>query len=294
MSEENQLAVQKGLKVNSAAIQTIMGRSAQEIQGAVFMAKQFPRDQLAAHDRIMDACHRPSLAKVARYSYPRGKETIAGPSIRLAEVLAQNWGNMSAGIVELEQRNGESTALAFAWDLETNTRIERIFTVPHIREKKGGNERLTDPRDIYEIVTNMGARRMRACILAVIPRDVQDDAVAECRKTMAGKTEGPLIDRLKKMIDAFKPFSVTKEMIETKVGYVMDAFTEEDFLDMMDVFNSLKDGIAKREDFFTVPGGRMAAPEGGSHTAEEVEAEFRRIQEEKAKAGSHPDQATLG
>jgi len=36
----------------TAAVQTTVGRYMQEIQGMVFMAKQYPRDQFAAWQRI--------------------------------------------------------------------------------------------------------------------------------------------------------------------------------------------------------------------------------------------------
>ena len=42
---------------------------------------------------------------------------------------------------------------------------------------------ITDDRDIYELEANMSARRIRACILQMIPGDVTDAAVAACRKT---------------------------------------------------------------------------------------------------------------
>jgi len=50
---------------------------------------------------------------------------------QLAEALAQAWGNMQFGVRELEQRKGESIIEAFAWDVETNTKQLKIFTVPH-------------------------------------------------------------------------------------------------------------------------------------------------------------------
>jgi hypothetical protein len=73
-------------------------------------------------DRILNACTRPTLAEAGALHLRRGGTEITGPSIRLAEALAQNWGNIQFGIRELEQRNGESTVEAFAWDIETNTR----------------------------------------------------------------------------------------------------------------------------------------------------------------------------
>jgi len=69
------------------------------------------------------------------YKYPRGGTKETGSSIILAEALAQNWGNLDYGIVELEQNNGESHLMAYAWDLETNKRQSKIFRVSHIRTK---------------------------------------------------------------------------------------------------------------------------------------------------------------
>ena len=140
-----------------------ISRQAQEVQAAMVIAKRFPRDEIEAQTRILQACERIVLAEKAEYSYLRGGEKVTGPSIRLAEVLARYWGNIDFGIIELEQRTGESTMMAYAWDLETNTRQTRIFVQKHERKtKKAGITKLDDPRDIYELTANMGARRVRA------------------------------------------------------------------------------------------------------------------------------------
>src|SRR5690625_1573080 len=134
--------------------------------------------------------------------------------------------------------------MAYAWDLETNVREEKIFTVPHSRYTKSkGVTKLTDPRDIYELVANHGARRLRACILGIIPGDIVDKAVEECNKTMKGVNKGPLKDRIADALKAFKEkYRVTQEQIEDRFGYNVDAFTERDLLDLIKIYNSLKDG----------------------------------------------------
>ena len=258
----------------TAAIQTTNGRYNQEVQGMVFMAKQYPRDQFAAYQRIKQSCERKSLAMIASYEYPRGGKKITGPSIRLAEVIAQNWGNFSCGVTELEQRLGESTCMAYAWDLETNVRFEKIFTVKHERKAGKTIQKLDDPRDIYELVANMGARRERACILAAIPKDVVDAAMEECDRTLSGENTEPIVDRIKKMFDKFKDYGVTREMIEKKIGVKIDSFTEKDVLSLGKIHNSLRDGMSKREDFFEED--KAAAPESG------IDAEFKAEQDRKA------------
>ena len=157
----------------------VVSRQAQEVQAAMVIAKKFPRDEVDSYNRIMRSCQRASLAEQSMYEYPRGGTKVTGPSIRLAEAMAQNWGNLDFGIIELEQKNGESQVMAYAWDLETNTRQTKIFSVPHVRGTKKGNVPLTDPRDIYEMVANQGARRLRACILGIIPGDVIDAAIGQ-------------------------------------------------------------------------------------------------------------------
>ena len=238
------------------AVTTAMGQSreTQEVQAAVFMAKRFPRNENASLSRITQSCQRLGLASKAVYTYPRGGQNVTGPSIRLAEAIAQAWGNIQCGVVELEQRPGESTCMAYCWDIETNTRDCRVFTVPHIRQTRNGAQVLTDPRDIYELVANQGARRKRACILAVIPKDVVDYAVDACQKTLSTAYKEPLIDRLRNMVNLFqKNFSVPLESIEKYMGYKLDAFTEMDGATLAGVYNALKDGTAKREDYFTLP-----------------------------------------
>lgn len=231
--------------------QSASSREMEEVKGQIFMARQFPRNVFQSEQRILDACKRPSLAQTALYRYPRGSTMVEGPSIRLAEVLAQNWGNLAFGVKELEQRQGESVAMAYAWDLETNVRQEKVFTVPHTRKAKGSITKLTDPRDIYELVANNGARRLRACILGVIPGDIVEAAIEECNKTLEGNSKGPLKDRIANALNAFKnQYKVTQEMIENRFGYNADAFTEVDYLELIKIFNSLKDGMGKVEDWF--------------------------------------------
>lgn len=224
-------------------------RAMAEVQGAIVLAKKFPRDQKEAFDRIMVACQREGLARAALYSYSRGGSDVTGPSIRLAEAIAQNWGNIQFGIQELEQRNGESTVKAYAWDVETNTKQEKIFQVAHKRHTKKGSYQLEDPRDIYEMVANQGARRLRACILGVIPGDVIESAVEQCEGTLKAKADtSPAA--LQKLVEAFAAMGVTKDLIEARIQRHIDAMTAAQLVSMRKIYNSLKDGMSTVADWF--------------------------------------------
>ena len=217
----------------------------------MMIARMNPRDPIVAMDRILNACARPTLADAAVYTYSRGGTDISGPSIRLAEAMAQAWGNMQFGIRELDQRNGESTVQAFAWDVETNTRREVTFQVPHQRHTKKGAYKLEDPRDIYELVANQGARRLRACILAVIPGDVTEAAVTQCETTMRTKADTSP-EAMQKMLAAFEQFGVNKEQIEKRIQRRIDAIQPAQVVSLKKVYASLRDGMSAVSDWFEV------------------------------------------
>jgi len=227
-------------------------RAVTEAQAAMIVAQKFPRDIDECLIRIKKACGRRLLAEKAMYAYPRGKQIVEGPSIRLAECIAQNWRHLDYGIRELSQKEGFSEVEAYCWDMETNVRRTIQFTVPHARKARGQMTQLTDPRDIYEMVANQGARRLRACILGVIPVDVIEEASEECNRTLSGNGSEPIEDRVRKMLSAFDKFGVNKEMLEARLGHKTSAIVEAEITSLQKIYNSLKDGMSKREDWFTV------------------------------------------
>lgn len=261
----NQLANQfQDHQLPSVTAHATSNREMEEVKGAIVMARHFPRNVFQAEQRILDACKRISLAETAVYQYPRGGTKISGPSIRLAEVLAQNWGNIDFGVKELEQKEGESTVMAYAWDLETNTRQTKVFTVKHSRKAGNSIKKLTDPRDVYEMVANQGSRRVRACILGVIPGDIVEAAVNQCQQTLAGAGGMPLKDRIGGMLKHFKEnYKVTQEMIEEHFGYNVDSFTEVDLVSAKQIINSLRDGMSKVEDWFNKTPKNTNKPSSG-------------------------------
>jgi len=235
----------------NAIAESAAQRESQEVQAMMVIAKRFPRDPVQAMDRILQACTRPTLAEGALYSYNRGGSDVTGPSIRMAEALAQNWGNLQFGIRELEQRGGESTVEAFAWDIETNTRQVKVFQVPHIRHTRKGQYKLEDPRDVYELVANQGARRLRSCILGVIPGDVVEAAVKQCETTLT-TTADTSQDAIKNMVTAFEAFEVSREQIEKRIQRRLDSITPALMVQMKKIYASLRDGMSSVSDWFDV------------------------------------------
>lgn len=234
---------------DSATASTDAARAIAEVQAALVVARMNPRNEQRSMDRIINACSRPTLANTATYAYARGGTSITGPSIRLAEALAQGWGNIQYGIRELSQTNGVSTVQAFAWDVETNTRREVVFQVALKRDTRKGSYKLTDGRDIYELVANQGARRLRACILSVIPGDVVEAALAQCALTQKAHVDISA-ESLKSLADAFAEFGVSKSQIEKRIQRRLDAIMPAQYISLRNIYRSIRDGMSRPEEWF--------------------------------------------
>ena len=295
MSTAELATIDNNGKDSGGMLSVSSSREVAEIQGAMTIAKRFPRDQQASLDRILIACQRKMLAETAIYQYAKGGTDISGPSIRLAETLAREWGNVQFGIRELEQRNGESVVETFAIDLETNVRCVKVFQCPHVRHTRNGDYRLTDPREIYELVANQGARRLRACVLGIIPGDIVEAAVEQCEETL--KTNADISpEKLKQMLEKFAEYKITKEMIEARIQRRLDAITPAQVVSLRKIFNSLKDGMSTSKDWFSeLPDGEQEKGTAGlasklskKEAAAKAEAEAARQRAERLAAEREP------
>lgn len=247
---------------------TDQARAVAEVQAALVIAASRPRNELRARDRLLQACQRVNLASGALYQYTRGGSQVSGPSIRLAEAAARAWGNMNYGFRELSRRTGESECEAYAWDLETNTKAVRQFSVRHRRDTKKGGYDLTDERDIYELMANQAQRRVRAAILEIIPGDIMEDAVAQCEKTMKANV-GDVAESAAKLVQAFADMGIPREAVEKRLGHRIDAIQPAQIIAFRKIYTSINDGMSEPRDWFeleatTQATERETAPKTGN------------------------------
>ena len=231
-------------------------RANKEIEASVLLAKRYPRDEKLAVNRIINSCSRVALAENSIYSFRRGGQTVEGPTIRLAEVIARSWGNLQFGVKEVERAANHSIVEAFCWDLETNVRSAKEFSVLHVRDTKQGQKQLTNERDIYETVANQGARRLRNCILSCIPEDVLSIALENVNHTLLKAAQGTAIDmqaRIRTMIEAFQELKVTRAMLEEYLGSKPEAATDKQIVALQKAYASLKGGHSEIDAWFKMP-----------------------------------------
>lgn len=238
---------QELMRQNDAAA---VARAIQEIQASLVIGQRFPRNEIQAKARIMQACQRKGLAEVAEYEYSRGGTRITGPTIDLLRAIASRWGNLLYGWDEVDRRDGYSRVRCWAWDTQSNSRAERTMQVRHWRDTQAGGYEISEERDIYEHIANQAARRVRACLEEVIDSDIIADAVDACRDTLKKGEKIPLKDRAVVMVNAYAEFGVTQAMLEARIGNKLEAISENQLASLRRIFKSLKDGVGKREDYF--------------------------------------------
>ena len=293
----NELTTEVGRRDLSPTTETPSGlaeqaRAAAEIQAALTVAQARPRNEVRAIEKIMTACQRPRLAEDSQYDFSRGGTAITGANVKLLEVIAGYWGNLQYGFRELEQKDGQSSVEAFAWDLESNTKATRVFAVPHKMKARGSFKQLTDPTDIYYWVANQAQRRVRAALEEVIPRDVVEEALEECTKTMKEKAE-ITPEGLKKLVEAFKAYDVTRAHIEKRIQRHLEAMTPAQYVKLRRVFVSLKEGMSEPGDWFDLTTEKVEEhlKPTGKKDPDESEAEQKPPEQEappKSKDGTLP------
>lgn len=261
MSQSRDVEVISGgamVHAQSAGQMVAVSREVERVRGAMVLARQFPRSSGAALQEIEAICGNERFAEVAAYEYPRGGETIWGLSIRAAEAIATAWGNIEYGFKIVEQKDGgpegygESRVMAFCWDMQTNAQRVLEFPVTHVRVTKKGATALHDPRDIYEMVANQAQRRVRACILSVVPKHIQMAAEDAVEKATSAKYKGDMAGYRAKAVEMMGKLGITVDHLEKKFGKKVAALTDKDLGSIKRIYNSINDGMSKSSDHFEI------------------------------------------
>ena len=250
LTQNNAVQPMNAPKSQAAAVEH--SRAIAEVQGAITVARQFPRDMVRAQAQMREACSNPAMAKQAFYDVPnRG----TGPTVHLMRELARIVGNIDYGVKELSRDDvkGESEIQAFAWDVETNVRSTRSFIVPHARMKGRQRQQLVDLGDIYLNNQNTGARAVRECIGTVLPVAFTEEAKALCQQTLAAPAPGKSLEQsIAEAVGAFEGNGVTQGQLEAKVGRPLDKWTGADLGRLEVTFQTLMNGEITPDEAFPV------------------------------------------
>lgn len=154
-------------------------------------------------------------AEACMYALPRGGKPITGPSIRLAEIVAMEWGNCRYGarVVHVDKQGGFIEAEGIFHDLEKNAaatkRVRRRIT-----DKRG--KVFSD--DMIMVTGNAACSiALRNAIFTVVPEAVWGEAYKKALQTMKGDAK-TMPERIEAAMKATAAFGMTPEQVWQVLG----------------------------------------------------------------------------
>lgn len=253
--EENNIEVKKGISADGI----VQEQEKASIDTQIATAKNYPRDiAKAKNNSIAIATMDENTARTCAYALKRkskGKSiNIKGPSVHLARIIAQNWGNLrvESKVVDITYKNIKSRAVA--WDLETNYAVAI-----------GVNRKITDrygKRYNDDMITTTGnaanAIAYRNAVLSVIPKSITDSVYNAAKNLIAGdlSDKEKLIKKRKKVIDKFNEnYGVTENQLLQVLGVNnVNQIQQDEIIELIGIGQALNDGDTTIEDTFGYAG----------------------------------------
>lgn len=228
------------------AQQELVERANVDIQ--VTTAKRFPRDLMRVkNNSIALVTMDKETAQSCSYALPRGGKPITGPSVHLARILAQQYGNIRAEARVVEITDKQVVSRGTAWDLENNYAV--AFEVRRsIMSKKG---RFND--DMITVTGNAAnAIAYRNAVLSIIPKGIADSAYNAAQNLITGdlSSEEKLVSRRKNAIDFFlSEYGITEEEVIKLLGkQTVNQIKAGEIATLLGMQQSLKDGDTTVDD----------------------------------------------
>lgn len=234
-----------------ASIQVFQAQERAAIDTQVATAKQYPRDLKHVRDNsIAIVCMDKETAESCRYAKPTGGKNVTGPSVHLARIVCQQYGNIR---VQQRIKNIDASSIvaeAVAFDMETNYAV----SVEARRSIVGRNGQRFSESVIETNAMAILAIAERNAILKVIPKAIIDTVYNEAFKFANGdlSDKAKLIIARDKALDFFKTeYGVSEKQIVSLLGLkTKDAIKPEHIADLRGYMQSLKDKEVSPEDLF--------------------------------------------
>lgn len=176
---------------------------------------------------------------------------IEGPSIRLAEIVASQWGNLRIATRVVGNDGKMVTVEGVCHDLESNVAVSQQ-QVRSIVSKSG----YTYSNDMQVMTINAAsAIAVRNAINKVIPKTITNKVVERCKAIVRGEGDSiRLAERRQNCINKFASIGVTSEMICAKLGIEStNAITNDHIVRLVGIFNALRDNASSIEEEFPKP-----------------------------------------
>lgn len=215
----------------------------------VSTAKQYPRSiSRCVNNAIAIATMDMETARSCGYALPRGGKPITGPSVHLAKIIAQQYGNLRAESRVVDITDKQIVSRCTAWDLENNNAVS--IEVRRSIVGKNGN-RFTD--DMITVTGNAAnSIAYRNAIFALVPKSITDKAYQAAQHLITGdlSDEEQLIKRRDSAIKHFNDtYAITEEEVIKLCGkHTINQIRANELALLFGIAQSLKDGDTTVED----------------------------------------------
>lgn len=209
----------------------------------VATAKQYPRDlKRSLNNAIFNATMDPKTAASCSYAVPRGKGHVTGPSVHLAKIIAQCYGNMRVESKVVDITDKQIVSRGTAWDLENNLAV--AFEVRRSICSKTG-VRFSD--DMITVTGNASnSIAYRNAVLSIIPKSITDRVYRAAQEVVTGdlSDETKLIAQRKATLDFFKDeYNIREDEVLKLIGkQTVNQIRSNELALLIGFYQSLKDG----------------------------------------------------
>ena len=209
----------------------------------VSTAKQYPRSiSRCANNAVALVTMDKDTAQSCGYALPRGGKPITGPSVHLAKIIAQQYGNLRAEAKVVEITDKHVVSRGTAWDLENNYAVS--FEVRRSIVGKNGN-RFSD--DMITVTGNAAnSISYRNAIFGIVPKSITDKAYKAAQHLITGdlSDEEKLIKRRDGAIKHFTDtYGITEEEVIKLCGkHTVNQIQADEIALLLGFAQSLKDG----------------------------------------------------
>ena len=263
------------LVIENVSVEAIEAQSRAEYDVQISTAKKFPRDLTRVRNNAIAICTMDrETAESCRYGLPRGGKTISGPSVHLARIEAQQYGNLRVESRTKIVAEKEVVSEAVAFDLESNYAV-KVEVHRRIIDKFGtryNNDNIT--------VTSMAANAIayRNAVFSVIPKSITDACYKAAQEVITGdvSNETKLIQRRNEIIKQAKDlWGVTEEQILRAINlHSVNQIKGEQLADLIAIGQAIKDGDTTIEQVFHI----IEKPEPQRKKEYKTEAEVKKDQ----------------
>lgn len=209
----------------------------------VSTAKQYPRSiSRCVNNAIAIATMDKETAQSCGYALPRGGKPITGPSVHLAKIIAQQYGNLRAEAKVVEVTDRQVVSRGTAWDLENNYAVS--FEVRRSIVGRGGNRYSDDMITVTGNAANSIA--YRNAIFGIVPKSITEKAYKAAQHMITGdlSSEEKLIKRRDGAIKHFTDvYGITEEEVIKLCGkHTVNQIQADEIALLLGFAQSLKDG----------------------------------------------------